>query len=316
MRVLFMGTPAFAATILEELSSQHEVVGVFTRPDAVRGRGRQLVASPVKEMAQTLKIPYYTPEHLADNETVQRALEVISPDVIVVAAYGALLPQYVLDAPKYGCLNVHASLLPRWRGAAPVERAILAGDEEAGVCVMRMEAGLDTGDYCVCRSVEIGDMDTDALTDRLASMGASALLVALAQLEEGALCWTKQDASQVTYAQKIVKSELNIDPSEPAIVARRKVQASTEAHPSKAQIAGRDVTLLSVSLVGGEDTSLVKAVKAGEVAFLAKRLFLGVYDGAVEVLELKPDGKQPMDAKAFCAGVQGIKQGGLTWRAL
>lgn len=315
MRVLFMGTPAFAATILEELASQHEVVGVFTRPDAVRGRGKELEPSPVKTVAQSLKIAHYTPESLKDNETVQKALQVIKPDVIVVAAYGLLLPQYVLDAPKYGCLNVHASLLPRWRGAAPVERAILAGDEEAGVCVMRMEAGLDTGDYCVCRSVEIGNMNTDALTDRLASMGASALLVALAQLEAGALCWTKQDESQVTYANKLEKGELNLDPTEPALVSVRKVQASTSAHPSKITLAGRGVTLLRVAGICADDAGLVKGIKPGQIMFVAKRLFIGVCDGVVELLELKPDGKQAMDAKAFAAGVQGIKQGGLTWQA-
>lgn len=315
MRVLFMGTPNFAANILEELASQHDVIGVFTRPDAVRGRGKQLSASPVKEVAQRLGIAHYTPASLKDNETVQKALQVLKPDVIVVAAYGAILPKYVLEAPRFGCLNIHASLLPRWRGAAPIERAILAGDDEAGVCVMRMEEGLDTGDYCVCRSVEIGDMNAEQLTDRLSSMGASALLVALAQLEEGGLRWTQQDEALVTYANKIEKGELNPSPSECALNFIRKVRASSEAHPAKLQVAGRAITVLDVSAVNDADGSLCEGMSAGDVRYVHKRLFLAAEDGAVELLRVKPDGKQAMEVKAFAAGIQGIKQGGLTWQS-
>ena len=192
MRIVFMGTPDFAASVLSELASQHEVVAVYTRPDAVRGRGKQLVPSPVKVEACERGIPVFTPKTLRDADE-QQALAALEPDVICVAAYGMLLPAEVLSIPEHGCLNVHASLLPRWRGAAPIERAILSGDEEVGVCIMRMEEGLDTGDYCVCRSLEVGDKDVALLTDLLADLGAHALLTALTQLEAGCIRWTRQD---------------------------------------------------------------------------------------------------------------------------
>ena len=201
MRIVFMGTPDFAASVLSELASQHEVVAVYTRPDAVRGRGKQLVPSPVKVEACERGIPVFTPKTLRDADE-QQALAALEPDVICVAAYGMLLPAEVLSTPEHGCLNVHASLLPRWRGAAPIERAILSGDEETGVCIMRMEEGLDTGDYCVCRSLEVGDKDVALLTDLLADLGAHALLTALTQLEAGCIRWTRQDEEHVTYAEK------------------------------------------------------------------------------------------------------------------
>ena len=155
MRVVFMGTPRFAAEILDELAEFHEIAAVYTRPDAVRGRGKALAPSPVKEVAERRGFPVRTPRTLRDAEVLSE-LAAFAPDVICVAAYGAILPKDVLDLPPFGCLNVHGSLLPRWRGAAPIERAILAGDEEIGVCIMAMEEGLDTGDYCVCRSLPAG----------------------------------------------------------------------------------------------------------------------------------------------------------------
>ncbi len=164
MRVVFMGTPAFAATILDDLAEQHDVAAVYTRPDAVRGRGKRLEPSPVKAAAERRGLRVLTPRTLRD-EAAQRELASFAPDVICVAAYGAILPKEVLDIPRFGCLNVHASLLPRWRGAAPIERAILAGDEEAGVCIMRMEEGLDTGAYCVCRTARIDGKTAPELTD-------------------------------------------------------------------------------------------------------------------------------------------------------
>ena len=212
MRIVFMGTPAFAATILREVANQHEVVGVFTQPDKVRGRGKKLMPTPVKLTAEQLGLPVFTPTTLKDVES-QALLAGLSPDVACVAAYGMILPQEVLDIPVHGCVNVHASLLPRWRGAAPIERAILEGDESVGVCIMRMEKGLDTGDWCVRREIPAGDMDAAQLSDELAELGAAALLVALQQIEQGSVAWTSQDESAATYANKIEKGELDIDPS-------------------------------------------------------------------------------------------------------
>lgn len=316
MRVVFMGTPAFAATILEDLAQQHDVVAVYTRPDAVRGRGKQLEPSPVKATAERLAIPVLTPRTLRD-EAAQRELASFRPDVICVAAYGAILPKAVLDLPRYGCLNVHASLLPRWRGAAPIERAILAGDREAGVCIMRMEEGLDTGAYCVCRTAAVDGKSAEELTDELADLGAQALLTALVRVERGAADWIDQDESQVTYASKIEKGELDLVPTEDAETLARRVQASSAAHASRAVVAGRGVTVLRAAMlmdVAGRE--LAAGIAPGEVRFVGKRLFLGAADGALEVLSVKPDGKQAMDAKAFAAGIQGIKDGGLTWEEL
>ena len=317
MRVVFMGTPDFAATILEELAAHHEVVAVYTRPDAVRGRGKELAASPVKEMALRCGLPVRMPRTLR-NADVQRELAALEPDVVCVAAYGAILPKEVLDVPRFGCVNVHASLLPRWRGAAPVERAILAGDDEVGVCVMRMEEGLDTGAYCVCRSVEVAGMGAVRLTDELANLGAHALLSTLALIEAGEVEWIEQDESQATYAGKIGKGELFCDPAQEADANARRVQASSKAHPSRCLIAGKAVTILKATSTApaadGEDGA--PAVGQGRVAFVRKRLYLGCAAGALEILEVQPDGKKPMEAKAFASGLQGVKSGALEWGRL
>lgn len=313
MRVVFMGTPKLAADILVEIAQQHEVVCVYTRPDAVRGRGAKLEPSPVKAAAERLGIPVRTATSLRDAEE-QAYLAELAPDAICVAAYGCILPREVLEIPRYGCLNVHASLLPRWRGAAPIERAILAGDEQTGVCIMRMEEGLDTGPYCVRRATEVEGKSAAELTDELANLGARALLTGLSVVEQGGAEWTFQDDAAATYAEKLSKDELYPDPAEPAAAMVRKVLASSEAHPARAVIAGRSATVERVALPDDERAAaLCDGLEQGAVRFAAKRLFLGTGDGAVEVLSLKPDGRKSMDARAFAAGVQGIKAGGCTW---
>ena len=312
MRVVFMGTPKLAADILVEIAQQHEVVCVYTRPDAVRGRGAKLEPSSVKAAAERLGIPVRTATSLRDAEE-QAHLAELAPDVICVAAYGCILPREVLEIPRYGCLNVHASLLPRWRGAAPIERAILAGDEQTGVCIMRMEEGLDTGPYCVRRATEVEGKSAAELTDELANLGARALLTGLSVVEQGGAEWTFQDDAAATYAEKLAKDELYPDPAEPAAAMVRKVLASSEAHPARAVIAGRSATVEWVALPDERAAALCDGLEQGAVRFAAKRLFLGTGDGAVEVLSLKPDGKKSMDARAFAAGIQGIKAGGCTW---
>lgn len=314
MRIVFMGTPDFAASILRAIAPVHDVVAVYTRADAVRGRGKKLLPSPVKTVAEGLGIPVRTPATLRDADVV-RELAAAAPDAICVAAYGMILPREVLGIPRLGCLNVHASLLPRWRGAAPVERAILAGDEEAGVCVMRMEEGLDTGDYCICRAIDVADTSAPLLTDQLADLGAHALLTALSQAEAGVIRWTAQEAELVTYAAKIERGELDLSPADSACVLCRKVQASSEAHPSHAAVAGKRVTVLGVRGIAGDARAaeFAKDIAPGQVRFAGKRLFIGAADGAVELLSVKPDGKQAMEAKAFAAGIQGIKDGNKIW---
>lgn len=316
MRIVFMGTPAFAATILEELVQHHEVVAVYTRPDAVRGRGKALLASPVKDVALREGIDVHTPKTLRD-EAEQSILAAYQADIICVAAYGMILPKAVLDIPRFGCLNVHASLLPRWRGAAPIERAILAGDEQAGVCIMRMEEGLDTGAYCVCRATDIADKPSDYLTDELANLGARALLTALVHVSEGKAEWVEQDEAFVTHAAKIEKGELYLDPAQTAVVNALKVQASSLAHPSRCLLADKTVTVLSARVpdVDAQLATRLNALSAGEALFAGKRLFIACADGVLELLALKPDGKKEMDAKAFAAGVQSLRSGEL-WNAV
>lgn len=314
MRLVFMGTPEFAATILEDLIEQHEVVGVYTRPDAIRGRGKEKQASPVKLIAQEQGIKVYEPISLKSTE-VQYELQALRPEAICVAAYGAILPQEVLEIPRYGCLNVHASLLPRWRGAAPVERAILADDEEVGVCIMRMETGLDTGDYCVCRTAYTEEKSAEVLSDELANLGSHALLTALIHVQEGVHDWLAQDSAQVTYAAKIEKGELDIQLDDTARQAVLKVHASSVAHPSRCIIAGRPLTLIQVQDIRDDEQAqkLTANMPRQSVRFAEKRLFLAMADGAFEVKMLKPDGKQEMSAQAFAAGIQGIKDKTILW---
>ena len=316
MRVVFMGTPQLAADILVELAQQHEVVCVYTRPDAVRGRGAKLEPSPVKAVAERLEIPVRTPKTLRDPQE-QQALEELAPDAICVAAYGCILPAEVLSIPQFGCLNVHASLLPRWRGAAPIERSILAGDAQTGVCIMRMEEGLDTGPYCVRRATEVPGKTAAELTDELANLGARALLTGLSVVEQGGAEWIEQDDAKATYAEKLAKDELFLHPTDEATVALRKVLASSDAHPCRAVVANRSVTVLVAAPVEDErGCALCEGIASGEVRFASKRLFIGMADGAIELVSVKPDGKKPMEGRAFAAGIQGIKAGGFTWEGL
>lgn len=310
MRVVFMGTPKIAATVLDYLCAQHEVVGVFTRPDAVRGRGKKLVPTPVKEIALSKDIPVVEATSFKDDEVFD-ALCAFKPDVICVVAFGVLLPKRVLDLPRYGCLNVHASLLPRWRGAAPIQRAILAGDKTTGVSIMRMDEGLDTGSYCVNRSIEIGTMNAEELTDELSYLGASSLLVALEHIELGSVLWIDQDESQVTYAEKLAKGELDIVPEDACEIALRKIAASDASHSSRCVIDGKTCQILRAHLC--EDLSCLDGAKPGAVLYCSKELYLVLSDGAICLDKVKAEGKKEMDGRAFASGIQGIKSGLITW---
>lgn len=313
MRVVFMGTPELSAAVLVRLAEAYDVVGVFSRPDAVRGRGKKLVASPVKQEALARGIPVFTPTTLRDEQT-QEQLASLGPDVICVAAYGALLPKEVLDIAPYGCLNVHTSLLPRWRGAAPMQRAILERDDVAGVCIMRMEEGLDTGPYCKRVEVPLDSLYLGDLEERLAEEGARALVEALADVEAGRAEWHDQGDEGVTYASKISKGELDLDPAEPASRLCAKVRASSAAHPARAVVAGKRLTVVRASIADDERVrELTGDLAPGEAAFRSKRLFAMACDGPIELLEVKPDGKNAMDARSFAAGIQGIKNTVITW---
>ncbi len=307
MRIVFMGSPEYAAIILGRLAEVHEVVGVYTNADKVRSRGSKTDPTPVKALAEELGLPVFTPRTLRD-EAVQEELRALTPDAICVAAYGKILPQAVLDIPPLGCINVHASLLPRWRGAAPIQRAILAGDEIQGVSIMRMEAGLDTGDYALQGEIDAQGKCASALTEELARLGAELLVQTLVQIEAGTVFWTVQDGTLATYASKIEKGELDITADDDCIAALRKVLASDAAHPAKIVLGGRSVALLDAC---PSDEALL----CGVACLRGKRLLLGFGDSSLEVLSVKPDGKAAMPGKAFAAGIPNCKAG-VSWSAL
>lgn len=241
MRLVFAGTPEFAATILAALlDSGHPVVNVYTQPDRPAGRGRRLKASLVKTLAVRNHIPVSQPESLRSQESAA-ALAAHSPDVMVVAAYGLLLPPGILSVPTYGCINVHASLLPRWRGAAPIQRAILAGDDETGVSIMQMDKGLDTGGVLRAARLKIRSKDTaGTLSQRLARLGATTLLETLEQLSYGPLEATPQDDTEATLAPRVEKSEAELDWSQDADALERKIRAFNPWPVAFTQLPGAD----------------------------------------------------------------------------
>lgn len=249
MRVAFAGTPEFALPALEALLRCHDVVGVLTQPDRPSGRGRRLRASPVKTLAEARRLPLLQPASLRD-EPPQAALGALRPEVLVVVAYGLILPPAVLALPRHGCLNIHASLLPRWRGAAPVQRAILAGDEVTGVSIMQMDAGLDTGPILLTREVGIGADDTGgSLAATLARVGAEALLEALEGIGAGTLAAHPQPAEGVTYASKIGKSEARIDWGRDAASIARQVRAFDPWPIAETMLAGERLRIHSASIM-------------------------------------------------------------------
>jgi methionyl-tRNA formyltransferase len=230
MRIIFAGTPHFAASALAALVGEHQVIAVLTQPDRPAGRGMQLAESPVKQFARPHNLTVLQPVTLKTEEA-QRPLAALDADVMVVAAYGLILPKTVLQLPRYGCLNIHASLLPRWRGAAPIQRAILAGDTETGITIMQMDEGLDTGDMLLRQACPISEDDTaKTLHDKLAKIGAGSILEALHLLQENRLTPIKQDNDAACYADKLTKSEAQIDWRQDARQIERAVRAYNPCH--------------------------------------------------------------------------------------
>ncbi|GAA5315986.1 MAG: methionyl-tRNA formyltransferase [Candidatus Pelagadaptatus aseana] len=226
LRIIFAGTPDFAAHHLQVLlNSEHQVIAAYTQPDRPAGRGKKLVSSPVKQLAEQHQVPVYQPQNFKD-EVDQQQLKDLNADIMVVVAYGLLLPQVVLDTPRLGCINVHASLLPRWRGAAPIQRAVAAGDNASGVTIMQMDIGLDTGDMLVKTHCPIAPDETGgSLHDKLQAQGGPALLQALSQLASGTSQPQVQDDSQANYAHKLSKQEAAIDWQQPARQIEQMVRA-------------------------------------------------------------------------------------------
>jgi methionyl-tRNA formyltransferase len=298
LRLIFMGTPDFAVpTLLELVAQGHAIVAVYTRAAKPAGRGMKLQPTPVEQEARRLGIPVLTPTTLKTEEAVAE-FRAHDADAAVVVAYGMILPQAILDAPRYGCFNLHASLLPRWRGAAPINRAIMEGDAETGVMVMKMDAGLDTGDVALAERMAITDAMTAAdLHDALAPLGADLMARAIGALEHGRLQYVKQSEQGVTYAAKIDKAEARIDWNKPAGVVLRHVHGLSPFPGAwcEMEIEGEvaRVKILRCELVDG-------AGAPGEV--LDDRLTVACKQGAVRILELQRAGKQPMKTTDFLRG--------------
>jgi methionyl-tRNA formyltransferase len=298
LRLIFMGTPEFAVPTLRALHGHgHEIVAVYTRAAKPAGRGMKLQLSPVEQEAQRLGIPVMTPATLKTPEALER-FRAHEADAAVVVAYGMILPQAILDAPKLGCFNLHASLLPRWRGAAPINRAIMAGDTGTGVMVMKMDAGLDTGDVAMAERMAITDAMTAAdLHDALAPRGGDLMVRAIGALERGKLQLTPQGKQGVTYAAKIEKTEARIDWNKPAREVLRHIHGLSPFPGAWCEMAIEGaparVKILRCELADGSGAP-------GEL--LDDRLTVACQQSALRVLELQRAGKQPMKAEGFLRG--------------
>jgi len=297
LRVAFAGTPPFAVTALEAIrASGHHLVLALTQPDRPAGRGMRLAASAVAEAAARSSVPILKPASLRE-EAIQQALRGAGIDVMVVAAYGLLLPQEVLDIPRRGCLNIHASLLPRWRGAAPIQRAILAGDRQTGVSIMQMDAGLDTGPVVLAESLDIGATDTmGTLTDALARLGAKLIVTALDGLDS--LRPVPQDPASATLAPKVAKAEATIDWNEPSDVIERQVRAFNPAPGAETRI-GPDAIKVWEALPSGASGA------AGEVLVCdSASLVVGCGRGALELRRVQRAGGKAVTGPELARGLR------------
>ena len=298
MRILFMGTPDFAVPCLEALLRDgHDLAGVVTQPDKPVGRKKILTPPPVKTCALAHGLTVYQPETLK-NESFLEILRELNPELIVVVAYGKILPGYILDFPKYGCINVHGSILPRWRGAAPIQWSVIAGDREAGVTTMQMDRGLDTGDMLLVRKTLIGDRETAGeLFDRLSGMGAELLLETIAQLNAGTLSPVPQDDAQSCYASMLDKQMAMINWSRSAREIDCLVRGLNPWPVALTKLDGAPVKIYSAEPVDGHG-------KPGEVlsADTKNGLIVACGDGAIRICELQMVGGKRMDARDYLRG--------------
>ena len=288
MKLIFMGTPDFSVPILAELAKVHEVLAVYTQPPRPAGRGKADRPSPVQIFAENLRIPVRHPVSLKDPQA-QADFAALGADVAVVVAYGLILPQAVLDAPRLGCLNIHASLLPRWRGAAPIHRAIMAGDDETGICIMQMEAGLDTGPVRLTRSTPIGaEETTQDLHDRLSQMGAAMIVEALKSMPPA----IPQPPGE-TYAAKIDKAEARIDWTRPAVEIDRLIRGLSPFPGAWTMVGPERVKLLRSRIAEGQ----------GAPGQVLHGFTVACGDGAVQITQAQREGKKPAPAADILRGL-------------
>ena len=302
LNIIFAGTPYFAAQHLQALlDSEHNVIAVYTQPDKPAGRGKKLQASPVKQLAEQHKIPVYQPKSLRKEEA-QAELKALNADVMVVVAYGLILPQAVLEAPKYGCLNVHGSILPRWRGAAPIQRAIWAGDQQTGVTIMQMDVGLDTGDMLHKVTTPILPTETSAsLYTKLAELAPPVLLEVLNGLATQQFKPEKQDESLANYAEKLTKEEAKLDWILSAAQLERNIRAFNPA----------PIAYLTVNVNGVEERVKIYQAQvlphqektAGTLLNVSKNgIEIATAEGVLNITQLQPSGKKPMSIQDFLNG--------------
>jgi methionyl-tRNA formyltransferase len=297
VKIVFAGTPQFAAEALAALLVEHRIVAVLTQPDRPSGRGMQLTASPVKQLALQHGVPVLQPPSLKTDEA-QQALRDLQADVMVVAAYGLILPQAVLQIPKFGCLNIHASLLPRWRGAAPIQRAILAGDTETGITIMQMDVGLDTGDMLLKKHCPITADDTaGTLHDRLATLGAQAICEALPRLEAGSLHGKKQDEALACYAAKLTKAEATLDWNRSAEELERAVRGYFPFPIANTSLGATQIRIHRAAPGKGA------AAAPGTVLAIDKEAILvACGEGALALHTLQRPGGKPLPVQQFLQG--------------
>ncbi|HED33080.1 MAG TPA: methionyl-tRNA formyltransferase [Gammaproteobacteria bacterium] len=314
LKIIFAGTPDFSVAPLKALiESEHDVVAVYTQPDRPAGRGRKLSPSAVKACALEYGIEVYQPEKLKSAEDQQPLID-LQADLMVVVAYGIILPEVILDAPRLGCINIHASLLPRWRGAAPIQRAILAGDTETGITIMQMDIGLDTGDMLLKTSCDIKTDDTgSSLHDRLSVMGAEALMDALPGIMKQSLNVEKQDDEQANYAHKLQKSEALIDWTKPARELQLQVQAfnAWPVAQTPIEIKGKSQMFRIWRAITLEEKT---AEQPGKVVRCDKQgIDVATGDGLLRLLEIQMPGKKPMEVKAFvnANNIEGVLLGSI-----
>jgi len=296
LRILFAGTPEFALPPLQALIDDGcDIVAVLTQPDRPAGRGKQLRASPVKQLALENKLNVLQPESLKDPDWQEKLIS-LQPDLMVVVAYGLMIPGRMLNQPSFGCWNIHASLLPRWRGAAPIQRAIEAGDEQTGVCIMQMEVTLDTGPVYQCLSTPIGSMDTaGSLHDRLAGLGARALRDCIEKLSRGGLPPAiSQDETKAVYARKLSKAEAEMDWNQTAEVLQRRVRAFNPWPVAWCEIGGQRLRIWKAEVVDNVVDCKPGALLAGQ-----RSLIIGTAEKSLKILELQRAGGQRMTAEQF-----------------
>ncbi|MDO5714263.1 MAG: methionyl-tRNA formyltransferase [Tissierellia bacterium] len=295
MKVIFFGTPDFAVPILKDIVTKHEVSLVVTAPDRPKGRGKKLRPSPVKEFALEKNIPIFQPENINDKPSLER-LAKENGDVFVVAAYGFILKPSVLELPKYHCINVHGSILPKYRGAAPIERAIINGDEEIGISIMKMEEGMDTGPVAKIVTTKVEEKSASTLRRELSFLGGEGILEVLSGLEQGDVNFIPQEESLATYAPKITKSEGQIRPKkETTFQVLRKIQGMDT-------YGGAYILLDGVKYKVFKGKSSLKNIKPGHIIEEDKRLFLGCKDGSIELMIIQVPNKGRMDTKSYLLG--------------